>query len=203
MRQKWPCCQHWSSHSHAQLIQMYSSSPIMPCCSPHVSWAHSLQQLAADVVTRISALGLCRHRGRHAGRTVHAKTTRRCLVCGQHLSLALFWLRCRWARLTASTALGGFTRRQPRRRRCRRCSWCLSHVCQHRCRRCVRDAPSLLTFRRLLKMLLLLFEQSYDVSQYLQRFCVNLCKVPLQHFCVKRHYNQFIFNNNNNNTAVA
>ena len=24
--------------------------------------------------------------------------------------------------------------------------------------------------------------------------------MPLQHFCVKRHYNQFIFNNNNNNS---
>ena len=59
-----------------------------------------------------------------------------------------------------------------------------------------RDAPSLLTFRRLLKTLL--FEQSYDVLQHLQRFCVNFCKVPLQHF-VKRHYNQFIFSNNNNN----
>jgi len=35
------------------------------------------------------------------------------------------------------------------------------------------------------------------VPQHLQRLRVNLCKVPLQHFCVKRHYNQYIFNNNN------
>ena len=35
------------------------------------------------------------------------------------------------------------------------------------------------------------------VPQHLQRLCVNLCKVPLQHFCVNCHYNQYIFNNNN------
>jgi len=35
------------------------------------------------------------------------------------------------------------------------------------------------------------------VPQHLQRLCVNLCKVPLQYFCVKHHYNQYIFNNNN------
>ena len=47
-------------------------------------------------------MGLRRHQGRRAGRTVHAKTTRRCLVCGQPSSSALFWLRPRPRHLEAS-----------------------------------------------------------------------------------------------------
>ena len=38
------------------------------------------------------------------------------------------------------------------------------------------------------------------VPQHLQRLRVNLCEVPLQHFCVKRHYNQYILNNNNSHS---
>ena len=54
IRQRWPRCWHWSSHSRAQLIQMYSSSPIMSCFSPHVSWAQSLHEL--HIIQSSSAL---------------------------------------------------------------------------------------------------------------------------------------------------
>ena len=69
----------------------------------------------------------------------------------------------------------------------------------------VRDAPSLLTFRRRLDVFVPLFiwltltaivcSLSSAASAMVLRY---LCKVPLQHFCVKRHSNQYIFNNNNN-----